>query len=234
MLYLYAFTDSPGVPPPATPGLEDAPLQHVAHRDIAAVVSPISTAQIQPTEVNLWQHEEAVEALMADRALLPVRFGTVLAGQAAMQSVLATHYDNFKASLARVRGHVELSVRVMWDSDEVQAPAADRSQPADGRSYLMARLEAQREEENWRQRATALATELHAPLAQLATASTQRALVTPRMLLTGAYLVERDRMEVFRQKVAASNAAHPALQFLCTGPWPPYNFVTTAVPQAGR
>jgi hypothetical protein len=44
--------------------------------------------------------------------------------------------------------------------------------------------------------------------------------------LTAAYLVERDRVATFQQEVEALSATYPALRFLCTGPWPTYNFVS--------
>jgi hypothetical protein len=228
-MYLYAITDRPETPLPAGPGLEDAALRNLAYRGIVAVVSPLTTAEVPLTEDNLWQHEAIVEVLMADRAVLPVRFGTVLSNKAAVQNVLAAHYADFVASLDRVRGRVELGLRVLWNS-EIQNPKSKIQNPNSGRAYLMARLEEERQARAWRQRAEALAEELHASLAQLAAESTQQVLVTPRLLLTAAYLVERDRVTVFQREVEALSTAYPALRFLCTGPWPPYNFVAATVP----
>ena len=234
-LYLYAITDRPEAPVPAEPGLESASLLNIPHQDIAAVVSPLSTTEVLPAEDNLWRHEAVVEALMADRAVLPVRFGAVLASESAVLAVLETHDANFVASLDRVRDRVELGLRVLWDDN--QRPAtnnAQRSSSSSGRSYLLARLEEERQVRTWRQRAEALATEFHTPLTQLAAESTRQVLATPRLLLTAAYLVERDRMAAFQREVEALSAAYPALRFLCTGPWPPYSFVTATVVKADR
>ena len=193
-----------------------------------------ATAEVMPTEDNLWQHEEVVEALMADRTVLPVRFGTMLADKTAVQSVLAAHYADFVASLDRVRGRVELGLRVLWNDRRPQTTDrrdsfCGRPPAVSGRSYLLARLEEERQVRAWRQRAEALATKLHAPLARLAAVSTRQVLVTPRLLLTAAYLVEQDQVTTFRGKVEALSTAYPALHFLCTGPWPAYSFVTTTV-----
>jgi hypothetical protein len=233
-MYLYAITDQPEVPVPAGPGLEGASPLSLAYRDITAVVSPLTTVEVPPTEDNLWRHEAVVEALMADRAVLPVRFGTVLSNEAAVQDVLAAHYADFVASLDRVRGRVELGLRVLWDDNapppQPSPTCGGGSERGCGRAYLMARLEEEHQARAWRERAEALAEELHASLAQLAAESTQQALTTPRLLLTAAYLVERDRVTVFRQEVEALSTAYPAMRFLCTGPWPPYSFVTATVP----
>jgi hypothetical protein len=188
---------------------------------------------VPATEDNLWRHEAIVEALMAARAVLPVRFGTVLADEATVQATLAAHYGDFVASLDRVRGRVELSLRVLWDD----APPSPQPSPAGGggsgrgrgRAYLMARLEEEHQRQAWRQRAEALAAELHTLLDRLAVESTRQVLVTSRLLLTAAYLVERDQVAAFRREVEVLNAAHPELRLLCTGPWPAYNFVTPAM-----
>jgi len=234
MMYLYAITDRPETPMPTESGLEGASLSSLAYRGIAAVVSPLitTTAEAPTTEANLWQHEAVVEALMTDRTVLPVRFDTVLADKAAAQAVLAAHYNDFVTGLKRVRGRVELGLRVLW-GDDLQI--ADNSQQPSttgypsgmsGRAYLMARLEEERQCRAWRQKAEALAAEIHPPLARLSAESTRQVLLTPRLLLTAAYLVERDHVVAFRQGVEALSAAYPTLRFLCTGPWPPYNFVT--------
>lgn len=237
-MYLYAITDQPEAPVPAEPGLEGTSVFTLTYRDIAAVVSSLTTAEVSPTEDNLWRHEVVVEALMADRAVLPVRFGTLLADEAAVQNVLAEHYADFVAGLDRVRGRVELSLRVLWEEDTPSPqPSPARGgggERGDGRAYLMARLEEGCQRRAWRQRAEALADEFHAPLAQLAAESTRQVLITPRLLLTAAYLVERDRVTAFRREVEALSADYPTLRFLCTGPWPAYNFVTARYGGSGE
>lgn len=243
MIYFYAITDRPELPLPAEPGLEDTSLFNLTYQDIGAVVSFLNTAKVPPTEDNLWRHEAIMEALMADRAVLPVRFGTMLAGDAAVQAVLAARYAEFVARLKHVCGRVELGLRVLWDLDEQESKGVEQRRGADsrlhpgaslprdsGRSYLLARLEEERLEWAWHQRAEALAAEIHALLTRLAVESAKQVLLTPRLLLTAAYLVERVRMAAFQREVEALNAAYPALRFLCTGPWPPYSFVTAEVP----
>jgi len=240
-MYVYAITDEPELPLPATPGLGGASLASLADRDVTAVVSSLETRHVQPMEAHLWHHEMVVEALMTDRTVLPVRFGTVLASEAAVMRALAVHYADFVAGLQRVRGKVELGLRVLWDHDpqpptsQVSFPSSasprsgkhdgERLSTESGRTYMLARLEEQRERRAWRQRAEELAARLHAPLARLAAESTHQLLLTPRLVLTAAYLIGHNQMAVFRQEVEALRRCYPSLRFLCTGPWPPYSFV---------
>ncbi|MGD8240816.1 MAG: GvpL/GvpF family gas vesicle protein [Armatimonadota bacterium] len=238
MMYLYAITDAPEGPMSEQPGLGGASLLRVTHEDIAAVVSRVDCAEVPVTEGGLWEHEAVVEALMADGSVLPLRFGAVVADEAAVESVLQAHHGEFAACLECVRGHVEIGLRALWSDAEGSrardVPAPKLPADATGRAYLLARAREERESDERRRHAEDLATKLHAPLADLATDSTRRALATPRLLLTAAYLVARGRVPTFRREVDALGAAHPALRLLCTGPWPPYNFVTNCVPARGE
>jgi hypothetical protein len=238
MIYLYAITDRPELPLPPTSGLKGAPLANLPYQEIAVVVSTLDTAGVQATEAHLWQHEAVVEALMADRTVLPVRFGTMLADEAAAQTALERHYASFVADLARVHGRVELGLRVLWESDVNQPQTADPHQAekghgerlgSDGWAYMLARLAGEHRFQAQRRRAEELALDIHAPLARLAADSTRQVLVTPRLLLTAAYLVEQDRLVAFQREVEALRKIYPDLGFLCTGPWPAYSFVTASM-----
>ena len=237
MIYLYAITDRPEAAIPGLPGLEDAPLISLAYRDIAAVagrsveLSATATRSSSKT-VDVWRHEAIVEALMPDRTVLPVRFGTVLPDEAALRSMLKDRYSSFVANLKRVCGRVELGVQVLWDSDSRPLTAGrakninDQCSAIGGRAYMLARLSEEQLERAWRRRAETLVVEIRRPLEHMAADSVCQVLVTPRLLLKAAYLVAREQMKNFRKEINNLSLAYPELRFLCTGPWPAYNFVT--------
>ena len=228
MVYVYGIIDRPTVLVPAIPGLEGAALDTLPYRDIGAVVSLSALGKSRPIEANLWQHETVVEALMTHHSVLPVRFGTMLTDEAAVQAALVAHYAEFSAGLKRVRGHVELGLRALWDDENDLPLTPDQQQPShsSGRAYMLARLEEECKLQVWRERAKALAEDIHTPLARLAAESTRQTLITPRLLLTAAYLIKRGQVAAFRQEVEILSSTHPELRLLCTGPWPPFSFVT--------
>jgi hypothetical protein len=94
---------------------------------------------------------------------------------------------------------------------------------------MLARLAEERALLATRAQAASQAAELHEPLAALAAQSTCKVLTTPRMLLTATYLVEHAGVEAFRRELERLHANSPHLGFLCTGPWPPYSFVSAAL-----
>ena len=255
MIYVYAITDRPELPVPGGPGLEglgghESCPYPLPHREIAAVVCSLPMAELQVTEANLWKHEAVVEALLADRAVLPVRFGTALADEAAVQAMLATRHAGLVADLDRVRGRVELGLRVLWNDKEQEQdgdpqreaalplppaitypPLLTHSRPPanSGQAYLLARLEEERRLQARRREAEMLAAEIHAPLARLAADAVREVLLAPRLLLTAAYLVEQEQVAAFQHEVEKLGQLDPSLRFLCTGPWPAYSFVTASM-----
>jgi hypothetical protein len=225
-LYLYAITDHPERPIGVGVGIANAELHRIAYREIAMVVSTMPEDKLPPTAANVMLHERVIESLMAERTLLPARFGMLLKNQQAALDALAKHYDAYLANLDRVRGRVELGLRVLWRASEPIAAVRTSEPYRDGRSYLLARLAEERHAQAERRAAEAQAAILTKRLAELAADSVVEVLVTPRMLLKAAYLVDQTQIGAFQQAVGEQQARDDSLRFLCTGPWPAYHFVT--------
>lgn len=223
MIYAYAITDDACAAPADVRGLDDRPLITRRIGAIAAICTEHDLRQVTPTPEHLWRHEAVVEAVMRHcDAVLPARFGTIFAAGDALHDVLARHGDALSAGLRRVRGCVELGLRVLWQPPEHEPPPIEWK--SSGRAYMLARLADERRRRDMRQQGERLATALHDALAPLARDSTRRVLPTADVLLSSAYLVARDAADTFAARARALSSAHPALRLLCTGPWPPYHF----------
>ena len=250
--YVYAITDRPEEPLPSQLGRDDAELAQIAWRDIGAVISASGGSRSAATSDDLWRHERVVEALMAGRAVLPARFGTSLPSRQQISDMLSRSYAQFIQDLERVRGHIEIGIRFLataehqpTDSSPVRdAPDAaaaqsgnsapphvaangfDRSGPGPGTAYLQAKVTKQRSSRNRRRVELGIVQELCAALVSQATASRLEAEPADRQGISASFLVPRDRLASFQAIVGRIADAHPELALLCTGPWPPYSFVT--------
>jgi hypothetical protein len=221
MIYVYALCDAPPPLPDGRRGLEDRPLEAVEAAPVAAVYSCHDAPRVVPTPEAAWRHEGVVETLAAGRAVLPARFGTTFPDAERLRAVLARHADALAAGLDRVRGLVEVGVRLLGRPPAGEgAPAAET-----GRAYLQARLAEERRHREWAERAGRRAEEVHARLAAAAREGTRRVLVTPELLLSAAYLVPRGEVDAFRRRVEEVGRLDPEARVLCTGPWPAYHFV---------
>ena len=212
MLWVYALTDRPGLAPPRRRGLAQAPLDAVVQGAVMAVVTRHEHAPNEPAPDALWTHERVVERLMADRAVLPMRFGTVMADDAALRATLEARHDGFVAALDHVRGRVELGVRAVHAGNG--AVEAERP-PATGRDYLQVKLGRSR-----------TADAIHEPLARLAVESRRQPARAANEVLRAAYLVGIADVPRFRAAVDRLAASRSDVALLCTGPWPPYAFTT--------
>ena len=223
MIYVYAICDAASVMACGTHGIGDHPVELRAAGGVAAAFSETAAGSIPPTADNIWRHELVVEWLMRDRAVLPARFGTALSDVGDVDDLLARNCERLRAALDRVRGCVELGVRVM--SVNRPAPTAPKTRLATGREYLQARLEEERSRRAAEALARQVADRVHGRLTPAAAAGTTRVLPTPEFLMAGAYLVRRGSVERFREAVESVSASEPDLRLLCTGPWAPYHFV---------
>ena len=210
MLYLYAIVDRGGRSPRVHGiGGADVSLQRLGAVEVA--FSALETAPA-PTEEGLWQHDAVVEALMRDRAVLPVRFGTLL--RDAELPALAWREREFLTALDHVRDKVEFSIRAVWPVDE--APR-ENGQPA--AADLRTRVAVAR-------RASAEFDALHEPLASFAADAVVDASHADRRELAAAYLVPVQRAEAFGALVERLTRDFAGVTLACTGPWAPYSFVS--------
>ena len=217
MVYLYCVTD-PLSDAPAGTGLDGSPLRVVAGGELTAVVSDRGDAPLHATEESLWAHERVVEDLMSERAVLPMRFGSVLGDDDAVGQMLVGRVEELSAALRRVSGAVELGVRAAWDPEAI---ANDRDLVAgargQGTAYLLGRSESRR-------RAHELAERLDRSLAGLSRTRVQRLLTSPSLPVSAAYLVDRTGVDAYRGRIATLDAHVDHAEIVWTGPWPPYSF----------
>ncbi|HKT83216.1 MAG TPA: GvpL/GvpF family gas vesicle protein [Solirubrobacterales bacterium] len=214
VLYIYAIADSPATP--TGTGLHGAPLRRIRSGRLAALISEHPRAP-EPDEEVLWAHEQVVEELMSSGTVLPLRFGSSVERGEDLMTMLAERREEFMDALERVRGAVELSVRA--ELPVMPSAEAPLPRPRSGTAYLMERAEQERRERS--------AVELvHRPLAALARDSVAPALTHGVHQFKAAYLVDAGRVEDFGSRVGELNADLEGTRVTCTGPWPPYSFVT--------
>src|SRR3990172_2536152 len=110
-------------------GLGGAPVYAVSHQGLAGLVSNHSGpgfGALPKEELvsQLLAHQSVVERIMASHAVLPAKFGTILAGAAEVRELLSQGYSRLLNYLARVQGKVEVEVAATWDTGRVLAEIA--------------------------------------------------------------------------------------------------------------
>jgi len=89
------------VDPPAGAGIGGAPLQLIAGEGAAALVSDLPEAELRVGREELTVHARVLERALAQGTVLPMRFGVVMAGEAAVRRhVLDAHAGRDQARQA--------------------------------------------------------------------------------------------------------------------------------------
>lgn len=230
MLYVYAVTDRPEAPLPGQAGLDDGELVQIVWRDIAAVASAHGGGPLPASEDALWRHEDVAESLMDDRVVLPIRFGTLLPSRQEVGDGLRRAYSRLVRDIERVRGHVEIGVR-LWTAgptgDAVIATEhGDGAGEGPGSAYLRAKVARERTLRARREARLRMVRDVCGQLMAQARESRFDDDPDDPRGVSAAFLVPRDRVAPFRDMVNQAAEAHSEVALLCTGPWPPYSFVS--------
>jgi len=230
VLHLYGITDAIELLEPGPLGLEGQAVEMVRFEGMAAITSQVQDGP-EASEHHLREHFRAVEAFAAGNTVLPVRFGTAFAGLTELQTQLERSRDVYSSDLRRLHGQIEVSIRAAKRSEPARLSGGAENFITDsgpGSRYLAEkcflaaqRLASQREADN-------LAGFLIERLAPGAAHVKWRALETPSDTagVFMAFLLPRESLKAFQDVAAALRVSEPGLDFLFTGPWPPYSFVS--------
>jgi hypothetical protein len=178
------------------------PTTLIPFRDLAAVVSDQKTFTVEDASADqIAVHQAIVDRLFRRAAVLPAPVGVVFRAPDVLTRWLELHYVSLTGALefvderAVARVHI---VRADGKADDIEA----------GSDLASAAAEAVR------------------ALRRGAVASVPLRLEqVTGLVLSAAFLVERDSWKDFLAAVAEQHDAHHLMQFDVTGPWAPYDFV---------
>lgn len=90
-------------------------LTTISYKDISAVVSSCPVKEFTVSRQNTMAHEKAIEEVMKEHPVLPVRFSTVADDEKIIaEKVLAPRYDEFKKLLSWISDKQEIGVKARW------------------------------------------------------------------------------------------------------------------------
>ena len=212
----------------------------VHHRELAAVVSKTPLQVYDPTRENALTHEHVNEVVMIDNGFTPVpmSFGTMFKTEGDIVEFLKDTYDALRDVLRKMKDKLEFGLKVNWDRESVLADVERdyeeirrlkaQIESDQATSTYFARMQLGRlVEQALAERSESFVREIYDELREAALASRSNKVIGDRMIMNAAFLVERDKADMFDQKVQEVGRRYEGkLKFTYTGPWPPYNFVT--------
>lgn len=224
---IYGIVDSDRPAPEGIVGLHGGAVTNLPYRGIGAAVSALP-GPVGDIATGAVRHEAVVERLMETHTVLPMRFPTVFGSPDAVVAMMARHYDSFHKSLCRLHGRVEFSVKVLCPDrslPESAHPCDRERRPTSGRQYMQERYRQHKGRQVRQEQAAQWGIIFHASLGEWVAAKKVGTLVTDRLAFDGIYLVDMARQGDFRRAFANLVGEEPDLQYLLSGPWPPYSFI---------
>jgi hypothetical protein len=221
--------------------IEGAGARAVLDGELAAIVTG-AAAETRAADL-MRRHWQVLEAVAEQATVVPVQFGTAMAGEDAVAAeFLAPRRQSLDAQLAAFDGKVQLTLKGTYDEAVLLRSIIDRSPAvAQLRERVRGLSEAAGHFERVRlgelvsaevEQARAQDAEaLHARLDGLAVATSREPASGLQAAVNSAFLVERGRADEFAHAVdAAAEEIGDRIELRLLGPLPPYSFVAEEAP----
>lgn len=179
-------------------GFDDEDVYVFDYRDLSPVVSDVPFKEYGVDEQYVESHRKVVEEIMKEHTVLPVAYGMAFKNRKLLQIAMGAGYAAMQKAIEAVDGKVELGIKVFLpkDANSWSKPRKDECRS----DFLQSLREASADSKELKQ-------------------------FSDRLMLNSAFLVERDRIEGFSNRVIRLSSKYSEAKVQYSGPWPAYNFV---------
>jgi len=237
VLYLYGVTQSQPAKPTVQIGVDlQSPVEAIKCEGVTCWISRVSADEFENSLTRNMEnldwlatasvaHQRAIQAISQHADILPARFGTIFRDEESLDAHIQKHLKQISWDFKRVKDADEWGIKIFET-----APAATAvPKVSSGKEYLMAKAALLPKNKPVRIPAEEL-TELQSALSEVAEESAppgrissgQRGLLFQTSLLVKR--ANRQHLESVLKKLSRKWADSRRIE--CTGPWPPYSFVS--------
>lgn len=212
-------------------GLLGAPVRVLAAGDVDAWMSEHSGSVGAGTPELARAHDAVVRAAMLGETPLPARFGQTFEDEASLRRALAERGGALARALERVRGAVEMTIRVRLDrpaEERIEDATMPAASAGAGRVYLSRVRARQHAEESVRRQADFLQSKLGRAVNGFVREEVRSLRPSVSPMLTVAHLVARDALVQYRLALRSFTEHESRLPLMVSGPWAPYSFAELA------
>lgn len=245
--YIYCITElnKPRSFGPLGIGDRDDELHTICFQNVGAVVSNSPITKYSVSRENMLAHEKAIEEVMKEHTVLPVRFATIADDEEKVRKILEKEYDRFVALLKDMKGKKELGLKAIFKKDVIYTEILKKYEgiralkekiavlPPEETYYKrmeigkMVEAALQREKEIYKK---IVLNSLLLLAAEVETTNNYG----ERMIINAAFLVEKHKEEEFDRRVyELSDRFSYKIKFKYVGTSPPFNFVNLVI-ETGR
>ncbi|HHT9137332.1 MAG TPA: GvpL/GvpF family gas vesicle protein [Candidatus Wunengus sp. YC60] len=219
-------------------GLENTTVRTLQYKEIMAVVSEVLLAKIPVSNESVLCHEAVVEAVQREQTVLPMRFSSVFNDDTAALQFLKNHYAVFVSDLERLQGKLEMGIRVILGRenqqlhntikhDQENAIKFETCKSNPGTTYLQQRRAYYASQDEGDDRAREIVKTCHAQFEDICVEYKRDTHTSFSQGVSLNYLIHKDSLGEFKNRFNDLKPSLNELQFMCSGPWPPYHFVSS-------
>jgi len=216
-------------------GISGVGLYAVSVDKITVVVCDINKAEIIADKSCAIEYAGVIETLAQQFTLLPVRYGSVMESADAIKKILERNYNEIQRNLQKVENKFEFGLKVFCDSEKLMAELEDANETVQKsgseiknsvfRKYVNQKLIEHRREEMLLSYVDSIIVEFTRFLTHLNTINKIKKMASTKNIIDAVFLLKKNRKDEMVQAVKDFQSKYPRLNFILTGPWPPYNFV---------
>ncbi len=220
-------------------GFAGAKLSAVTVDEISAIVSEINKDELIANQPNAILFAGIIEKLEQQFTLLPMRFGSTMESIGHINNMIEKNYPEFQDNLLKVENKLELGLKIYCDTEKLKEELRAKSEvdkeisQKDAaevknsvfKEYVNKKLKEHRLEEMLLSYIDSIISELSGFLNQLNAIKKIKKKTNAANIIDAVFLLEKDKKDELVRIVEKLQSQHQLLNFILTGPWPPYNFV---------
>lgn len=230
-------------------GINDMEVYTIPFEGVSAVVSNLPREGFDdlPKETllrNLTVYQSVIEKVMADHPIIPVKFGSLLDGKAAVERILKLGNETILKSLKEMESKIELDVMALWpdldvimseigESEEIKALKENAAETSEN-DILEMRIKAGKQVKVLLdQKRESIRSVIMPPLLDMAEKHLVHSLLDDRMIMNAAFLIKKKDASRLEGVVAGLDQHfEDRINFRIIGPLPPYSFRTFEIKTA--
>ncbi len=223
----------------AMKGISGANLYAVSIDEISAVVSDIKRADFIADKKNAIEYAGVIENMAQQFTLLPMRFGSIMNSTEIISNMLEKNYSGFQKNLQKVENKSEFGLKIFCDTGKLKAELNLKSEETSETSqkpvtenknsvfkeYINQKLKAHRLEETLLGYIDSVIAEFNGFLIELNAEKKIKKMTTATTIIDAVFLIEKDKKAELVRAIEDMQGKYSELNFILTGPWPPYSFV---------
>lgn len=220
-------------------GISGTVLSSVAVDGINAIVCEATRANTIADRSNAIAFAAIIETLSHDFTLLPMRFGSMMDSSEAIASMVKRNYTEIHSNLQKIENKFEFGLKVLCDSEKLRADLIRKSEADNNisssltpeaptsiyRDWVNRKLKEHRLEELLLTHVDAVVTTITTHLSSMNADCKFKKMLTETTIIDALILLKKELKPELMTEISNLQVKYPGLNFILTGPWPPYNFV---------